>query len=126
MGWSKPRGWSDVDTANQTNLNHEIRKFIPRDIVEMQRHLADDSEISTANINRLLQRVAGDSIQGIEIVIVELQTLRLRLTTETARVQREIADYAMLSQTAMQSTQIIAESTLALRNASRCKALRVG
>ena len=126
MTWSKSRGWSDVDTANKTNLGDEIRKFIPRDVAEMQRHPADDSEISTANINRLLQRVAGDSIQGIEIVIVELQTLRLRLTTETARVQREIADYAMLSQTAMHSTQIIAESTLALRNASRCEALRVG
>jgi hypothetical protein len=125
MAWSKSRGWSDVDAANKTNLGDEIRKFISRD-TEMQRHPADDSEISTANINRLLQRVAGDSIQGIEIVIVELQTLRLRLTTETARVQREIADYAMLSQTAMQSTQIIAESTLALRNASRCEALRVG
>ena len=127
MAWNKSSGWSDVDKANETDVEGEIREFVRRDVAVLRRHPAiDGSEILAANINTLLQRVAGSSIQGIEIVIVELQTLRLRLTTETARVQREIVEYAMLSQTAMQSTKIIAESMLELKNASRCDSLRVG
>jgi len=40
----------------------------------------------------------------------ELQTLREMLQSEGARVQREITEYAHLSQSAMQSTKIITDS----------------
>ena len=43
-------------------------------------------------------------------LIAELQTLRALLQEEGARVQRNLAEYAHLSQSAMQSTKIIAES----------------
>jgi len=62
------------------------------------------------NISTLLQRVAGTSVQEIDKLISELQTLREMLATEGARVQKEIVEYATLSQAAMQSTRIIAES----------------
>jgi hypothetical protein len=58
----------------------------------------------------LLQRVSGNSAQEIDRLITELQTLRDVLQSEGARVQREITQYAHLSQSAMQSTKIIAES----------------
>jgi hypothetical protein len=57
-----------------------------------------------------LQRVSGSSVQEIDRLIGELQTLRDKLQSEGARVQREIIQYANLSQAAMQSTKIIAES----------------
>jgi hypothetical protein len=57
-----------------------------------------------------LQRVAGTSLQEIDGLIAELQTLRALLQEEGARVQRNLAEYAHLSQSAMQSTRIIAES----------------
>jgi hypothetical protein len=124
MAWNKSRGRSEVGKANDTNVGGEVRELLRSEVAALRRHPATDgSEILAANT--LLQRVAGSSIQGIEIVIVELQTLRLRLTTETARVQREIAEYAMLSQTARQSTKIIAESMLELKNSSTCDSLRV-
>jgi hypothetical protein len=63
-----------------------------------------------SNIGTLLQRVAGTSVKEIDKLILELQTLREMLHTEGARVQREIVEYATLSQAAMQSTRIIAES----------------
>ena len=69
-----------------------------------------DSEMVAGNINSLLQRVAGTSVQEIDKLIGELQTLREMLANEGARVQREIVEYATLSQAAMQSTKIIAES----------------
>ena len=69
-----------------------------------------DSELVANNISTLLQRVAGTSVQEIDRLIAELQTLRELLQEEGARVQRELAEYAHLSQSAMQSTKIIAES----------------
>jgi hypothetical protein len=69
-----------------------------------------DSELVANNISTLLQRVAGSSVQEIDRLITELQTLRDMLQEEGARVQREITEYAHLSQSAMQSTKIIAES----------------
>ena len=69
-----------------------------------------DSEMVTSNIGNLLQRVAGTSVKEIDKLVAELQTLRETLQNEGARVQREIVEYASLSQAAMQSTRIIAES----------------
>ena len=58
----------------------------------------------------LLQRVAGTSVQDIDGLISELQILRETLQEQGVRVQRNLAEYAHLSQSAMQSTRIIAES----------------
>src|SRR5436189_300033 len=69
-----------------------------------------DRDVVANNINQLLQRVAGTSVQEIDKLISELQTLRDTLQSEAARVQREIVEYATLSQAALQSTKIIAES----------------
>ena len=69
-----------------------------------------DSEVVANNISTLLQRVAGSSVQEIDRLIAELQTLRELLQAEGVRVQREITEYAHLSQSAMQSTKVINES----------------
>ena len=69
-----------------------------------------DSELLANSIEALVQRVAGTSVQEIDGLIAELQTLRALLEEEAARVQRNLAEYAHLSQSAMQSTRIIAES----------------
>jgi len=69
-----------------------------------------DSELLANSIEALVQRVAGTSVQQIDGLIAELQTLRALLEEEAARVQRNLAEYAHLSQSAMQSTRIIAES----------------
>ena len=69
-----------------------------------------DSELLANTVQTLVQRVAGTSVQEIDGLIAELQTLRALLEEEAARVQRNLAEYAHLSQSAMQSTRIIAES----------------
>ena len=69
-----------------------------------------DSELLANSIEALVQRVAGTSVQEIDGLIAELQALRALLEEEAARVQRNLAEYAHLSQSAMQSTKIIAES----------------
>src|ERR1051325_6850086 len=98
----------DLDQA-EVAMEGEIRDFV-RNGANLRRAPEMDSELVANNISTLLQRVAGSSVQEIDRLIAELQTLRDLLHEEGARVQREIAEYAHLSQSAMQSTKIIAES----------------
>src|SRR6266699_6094153 len=108
MTFLKTREAADIDTSAETEVEGEIREFVRRDVVGIRRQPESDSDLVANNISSLLQRVAGTSVQEIDRLIAELQTLREMLSTEGARVQREIVQYATLSQSAMQSTKIIA------------------
>jgi sulfur transfer protein SufE len=101
---------TESNEAVETAVEGEIREFVRRDANALRRAPESDSELVAGNINLLLQRVAGTSVQEIDHLISELQTLREMLQAEATRVQRELAQYAHLSQSAMQSTKIIAES----------------
>ena len=71
---------------------------------------AKASEQAVTSINSLLDRVSGSSVTEIDSLIADLRNVRDFLKTEGERVQREIASYAQLSQVAMTSVKIIAES----------------
>src|SRR5262245_15464307 len=94
----KSRETSELDTAVETEVEGEIREFVRRDVSTLRRHPENETEMVASNISSLLQRVAGTSVQEIDKLIAELQTLRDRLNSEAARVQREIVEYATLSQ----------------------------
>ena len=100
----------EVGKAVETQVEGEIREFVRRDVATLRRQPEQDSEMVASNIGNLLQRVAGTSVKEIDKLVAELQTLREMLQNEGARVQREIVEYASLSQAAMQSTRIIAET----------------
>ena len=70
----------------------------------------NDGRIVVDYIGSLIQRVAANSVQEIDQLISYLRTLRERLHDEGERVRREIVEFATLSQAAMQSTKLIAES----------------
>jgi hypothetical protein len=70
----------------------------------------NDGSIVVDYIGSLIQRVAANSVQEIDQLISYLGTLRERLHDEGERVRREIVEFATLSQAAMQSTKLIAES----------------
>jgi hypothetical protein len=106
----KTREASDLDQATETAVEGEIREFVRRDVATLRRTPEAESEVVANNISTLLQRVAGSSVGEIDRLISELQTLRELLQAEGARVQREITEYAHLSQSAMQSTKIITDS----------------
>jgi hypothetical protein len=69
-----------------------------------------DGDVVANNLGFLLQRVSLNSVQEIDRLIDDLKTLSAQLQHESARIQREIGEYATLSQAAMQSTKIIADS----------------
>ena len=82
--------------------------------------------MATNNISALLQRVADSSVAEIDRLMSELQTLRDLLHSEGTRVQREIAGYAHLSQSVVQSTKIISESLGKFEEQKRAPALTPG
>src|SRR5437762_9046549 len=101
---------ANIDLPREAEVEGEIREFVRRDGAVLRRAPDSDGELIANNIGALLQRVSGSSVHEIDRLISELQTLRELLQSEGARVQREIAEYAHLSQSAMESTKIIAES----------------
>ena len=115
-------------TEEQSNLavvadvEAGIRDFVRNDVAYLRRPVSAPAssidpvieqkspEASVNNVNSLIQRVAGASIQEIENLISELESLRDLLHAEGKRVQREISGYAQLSQAAQKSTRMIAEN----------------
>jgi hypothetical protein len=89
-------------------LEGEIRKLVHRDAA--LRPQSDAGEFGANNLNSLIERISGTSVMEIDKLIAELQTLRDYLQNEGQRVQREVAEYAHMSQAATKSTKIIAES----------------
>jgi hypothetical protein len=73
-----------------------------------QRRPADND--LAGDVGSVTQRLAKTSLREIDDLIVVLRKRREELLSESARVQREIVEYAKLSQSTMQSTKIITES----------------
>jgi hypothetical protein len=96
--------------AAVSEVEADIREFVRRDTRQLRRTSDTAGEMFTSNVNSLVQRVAGTSLREIDMLLRELEGLREFLHSEGERVQREVAGYAHLSQTAMNSTKIIAES----------------
>ena len=99
----------DLDHAFEAARERELREFVRRDGASVRRTPETDGEPVANNIGTLFERVAGTSMQEIDDLIAGLRTLRSLLQDRGARVQRELAEYAHLSQSAMASTRIIAE-----------------
>jgi len=98
------------DTEMPNEFEGEIREFIRRDASNLRRPLTDASEQAVGNINTLLDRVSSSSVSEIDRLMGDLRNVRYFLASEGERVQREIQSYAQLSQVAMTSVKIIAES----------------
>ena len=88
----------------------EIRELVRRDLPQLRKPQSEAGEFGVSSLNALIQRVSGTSVMEIEKLIAELQTLRDYLQNEGQRVQREITEYAHMSQAATKSTKIIAEN----------------
>ena len=108
-----PEKLSDVDQAAAAAFEGEIREFVRRDVafVRRQRSEAEPAADPVAdNLNALIRRVSGASMEEIDRVILELQSVRDMLRSEGERVSREIAGYASLSHAAMTAMKVIGDS----------------
>ena len=68
-----------------------------------------------ARLDSLMQRVTKLSLQQIDEILADLRRGREHLLSESARIQREIAEYAKLSQRTSQSLKIGTQHLLGLK-----------
>ena len=71
MTFLKTRESAEIDTLPETEVEGEIREFVRRDVVGIRRQPESDSELVANNINQLLGRVAGTSVQEIDRLVRE-------------------------------------------------------
>ncbi len=108
-----PERLSDIDQAAATAFEGEIREFVRRDVSFLRRQRSEAGpadDVSADNLNALIQRVAGASMDEIDRVVLELQSVRDMLRIEGERVSREIAGYASLNHASMTAMKVIADS----------------
>jgi hypothetical protein len=108
-----PEKLGDVDQAVATAFEGEIREFVRRDVAFLRRQsseLEPGGDAAADNLNALIRRVSGASMEEIDRVILELQGVRDMLRNEGERVSREIAGYASLSHASMTAMKVIADS----------------
>jgi hypothetical protein len=117
-----PQKLGDVDQAPATLFEGEIREFVRRDVAYLRRQ-RDDSESAgeavSDNLNALIRRFSGASMEEIDRVILELQGVRDMLRSEGERVSREIAGYASLSHASMTAMKVIADSLKQWKDAAQ-------
>jgi hypothetical protein len=108
-----PEKLGEIDQAVATAFEGEIREFVRRDVAFLRRQR---SEVETAhdpaaeNLNALIRRVAGASMEEIDRVILELQGVRDMLRSEGERVTRELSGYASLNHASMTAMKVIGDS----------------
>jgi len=105
----------DVDQAAANAFEGEIREFVRRDISFLRKR--NDAEPAADSLNALIRRVSDSSMDEIDRVIAELQSVRDMLNKEGERVSREIAGYASLNHAAMTAMKVIGESLSQWRSA---------
>jgi cation transport regulator ChaC len=112
------------DQPAETVVDAEIRELVRRDVViNRERQPENESEMVASSIKSVLQRATTNSVQEIDKLITELQTLSDTLHSEQERVQREIVQYSTLTRAALESTKIIAESLTQFKKAPDALAL---
>src|SRR5262245_58872957 len=112
MGFFTSRERGELGKSAEPRMHEherEEREVVRHDFAPRRRPAASEPDL-TGHVGTLMRRVADTSLQDIDELIAKLQRRRQQLLSETERVQREIVEYAKLSQTTMQSTKIIAES----------------
>jgi len=94
-----PEEPSDVDRAAASVIPHQ------------QKSAANPANGPAAEkLNELIRRVSGASMEEIDRVISELQSVSDMLRNEGERVSREIAGYASLSHALMTAMKVISDS----------------
>jgi hypothetical protein len=109
MNFVRPRGSMGIEKSAELEVEGNIRELVRRDSNAF-RQTEGDSEVAATNLSALLRRVSGVSTSEIDNLIDELRTLREKLLADGNRVERDIVEYAALSQSVIQMTKIITES----------------
>jgi len=110
------RRLGDINPSTGQGFEGEIREFIRRDVSLHRRPRAEGGDdAGVESISNLIDRVSGASVEEIDRLIAQLQSMREMLHREGERVRRELTGYAGLSQSAMTSMKIISDTLAQFR-----------
>jgi hypothetical protein len=112
MSFTRQRGAESDRPGVEVESN--IRELVRRDATAL-RQAESDSELAANNLSTLLRRVSAHSTREIDLLIGELRALRDKLHSDGTRVEREIVEYASLSQSVIQLTKIIADGIMQMK-----------
>jgi phytoene/squalene synthetase len=104
------RRLGDINQTTGQAFEGEIREFIQRDVSMRRRAREAGGGNGVENVTNLIDRVSGASVEEIDRLIAQLQTMREMLHREGERVRRELTGYAGMSQSALTATKIIADT----------------
>jgi len=114
-----PDELADVDQMAAA-VEGKIRDFIQREAVFPGRQRGENpvSVDSPTDLNVLVQRVTAASVEQIDRVIFNLQSVRDVLRSEGERVHRDICGYAGLNHASAKAMKVIADSLEKWKGAS--------
>jgi hypothetical protein len=107
MSATNPERIGDI-SQKVAEFEGELQDVVRKNVTYWRKP-SENEVVSADGINAAIQRVAGASLDEIDHVIGQLESMRDTLRREGERVQHEISTYADLSQSAMASMKIIAE-----------------
>ena len=113
---SGPERYAPVD-RRPTENRRDVEQI---GLLRQQQGQAVPANAPTAEnqLNALVQRVAGNSMEEIDRVIRALENVRDMMRKEGERVSREVAGYASLSHAATTAMQLIVDNIKQWKNAS--------
>jgi hypothetical protein len=114
MSMVRQRGSVGMERSAEADLEGKIHELV-RHNGNAVRQTDSTSEIATRNLSDLLRRVSAHSTGEIDNLISELRLLREKLLADGNRVERDIVEYAALSQSVIEMTKIITESMLQVK-----------
>jgi hypothetical protein len=99
---------TEPDKPAEAGIDGNIHEVMRQESTNLRR-VGVESEVAVSTLSGLLLRASAHSTREIDTLISELQTLRDRMHADGSRVEREIVEYAALSQSIIQLTKIIAD-----------------
>ena len=114
MNYTKPRDAAEMGNTLEMDMEQNVRVLPRQSLRPLPTH---DDGSSAENLNEFLARVSETSKREIDNLIDELHSIRVKLQSDTDRIQRDVAHYAVMSDQVMQLTKIISESMPKLADA---------
>lgn len=95
-------------SGKQSEIEGNIRELVRQQSGTI-RHSDPAGEQATSELSSLLRQVSLQSTREVDRLIDDLKRLREKLEEQGDRVQRDIVEYASLSQSVVQLTKIVSE-----------------
>jgi hypothetical protein len=102
-------------------IEEAIRESVRQNAAH-NRHESENTSQVVTDVNSLVQRVAGVSLDQLDDAIVDLRQLRDFLHSEGERIQGEISGYLQLNHTSISATRSIVDNIARWKKATHSTA----